>query len=110
MNFDTFRNEVWTYAKTDRPTDWRRGQAAFNYIEQKYHVARQIQFEDGIDCFYDDSKIDDFIIASYRRLCGGLQCIVLLPSQYIQQHIFIYLKNISTSFLLTTQGIQEKAC
>ena len=72
MNFDTFHNEVWTYAKKDRPTDWRRGQAAFNYIEQKYHVARQVQFEDGIDCFYDDSKINDFIIASYRRLCGGL--------------------------------------
>lgn len=46
----------------------RKGQAVFNVTESKYgDIARQVQFEDGIDCFYDDSKIDDFISAVYKR-------------------------------------------
>jgi hypothetical protein len=74
MDFDTFRNEVlgWVHDCSLKPKKWRSGQAVFNYIDNVYGVARQVQFEDKIDCFYDDSKIDDFIIASYRRLCGGL--------------------------------------
>ena len=28
----------------------------------------KVQFEDGIDCFYDNSKIDQFIIACYNKL------------------------------------------
>ena len=49
----------------------RKGQAIFNYVDENYGpVARQVQFEDGIDCFYDDSKIDEFICRSYIYLCS----------------------------------------
>lgn len=71
INFNDFRSEILDFAIKKCPTEWRRGQAVFNYINQNYHVARQVQFEDGIDCFYNDDKIEPFIIASYRKLCGG---------------------------------------
>lgn len=45
----------------EKPKEWRKGQAIFNYIDMKYNVAREAQFRYGIDCFYDDKKIDTFI-------------------------------------------------
>ena len=49
---------------------YRKGQSVFNYVEMTLgSVAREVQFLDNVDCFYDDSKIDDFIIASYKRYC-----------------------------------------
>jgi hypothetical protein len=39
----------------------RYGQSVFNYIEEKYGVARYVQFNDGIDCFYNDDKVELFI-------------------------------------------------
>ena len=47
-----------------KPKSWREGQFVFNYIDVVYGVARFVQFEDKIDCFYDDSQIDAFIIKS----------------------------------------------
>lgn len=44
-----------------KPKDWREGQFVFNFIDGVYGVARKAQFEYGIDCFYDDTKIDKFI-------------------------------------------------
>ena len=72
MDFEEFEQEVLDFATKQCPTEWRRGQAVFNYIEQKYHVGRHVQFEDHVDCFYNDDNIDNFIIAAYKRLCGGL--------------------------------------
>lgn len=43
------------------PNNWRRGQSIFNYIDAVYGVARNIQFEYGVDCFYNDNCIDNFI-------------------------------------------------
>lgn len=43
----------------------RFGQCVFNYTDSKYHVARAVQFSDRVDCFYVDSKVDDFIKAAY---------------------------------------------
>ena len=44
------------------PKNWRKGQSVFNYIEYVYGgVARIIQFKYGIDCFYKDDNIDDFL-------------------------------------------------
>ena len=40
-------------------------------IDRLYGVARTVQFQDGIDCFYDNSKIDQFINACYNRLYGN---------------------------------------
>ena len=53
----------------DIPTDWRLGQYVFNIVEGKYgSVARKVQFQDGIDCFYDDTRVEDFLKAVYSRL------------------------------------------
>ena len=43
------------------PKNWRKGQSVFNYIDNVYGVARTIQFKWGIDCFYNDNNIDEFL-------------------------------------------------
>ena len=55
-----------------RPTYIRRGQAVFNATEEIYGspVARGVQFEDGVDCFYDDTQIGAFLEAAYKRYCN----------------------------------------
>ncbi len=50
------------------PKCWRKGQSIFNIIDSKYGVARDVQFIDGIDCFYDNEQIEPFLIAAYKRL------------------------------------------
>lgn len=51
------------------PPNWREGQFVFNRVEELFgNVARQVQFKDGVDCFYNDSKIDTFILHVYKRL------------------------------------------
>lgn len=67
MTFEGFRNEVLT-AMDSKPKNWRDGQFVFNYIDEKYGVARSVQFIDGVDCFYNDSKIDEFITRSYEYI------------------------------------------
>lgn len=64
LTFEEFRNEVLT-AMENKPKDWRDGQFVFNYIDEKYGVARSVQFIDGVDCYYIDSKIEAFIERSY---------------------------------------------
>jgi len=71
LTFEQFQSKVLFYADNKRPISWRRGQAVFNYINSKYGVAKQVQFLDGVDCYYDDNVIDQFILLSYKRLCGG---------------------------------------
>ena len=68
MRLDEFRAEVLT-AMQKKPKEWRDGQFVFNYIDEVYGVARSVQFVEGVDCFYDDKKIDDFIDRSYMLLC-----------------------------------------
>ena len=70
MDFGEFKKEVIDFATKQCPTEWRRGQAVFNYIDQKYNVARSVQFIDNVDCFYNDEAIDQFILFSYKRCCG----------------------------------------
>ena len=43
------------------PKNWRKGQSVFNYIDNVYGIARTIQFKWGIDCFYNDDNIDEFL-------------------------------------------------
>ena len=51
------------------PTHWRHGQFVFNRVEELFgEVAREVQFIDHIDCFYDDTKIDRFLDAVLVRL------------------------------------------
>ena len=54
-------NEIANY-----PSTWREGQKVFNAIDSLFNVARKTQFEKGVDCFYDDNNIDDFISTSYE--------------------------------------------
>lgn len=67
MIFEDFRDEVFE-AINKKPSYWRDGQAVFNYIDEIYGVARQVQFIDDIDCFYDDDNIEAFIVAAYRKI------------------------------------------
>ena len=46
----------------------RYGQAVFNYVDEKYGVARIAQFNYGIDCFYDDTKIEPFLDKCYELI------------------------------------------
>lgn len=48
------------------PSDWRKGQKVFNAIDCEFGVARIVQFQHGIDCFFDDSKIEKFKEKAYE--------------------------------------------
>ena len=65
MTLEEFKTSIYSIEK---PSHWREGQFVFNTIDSLYGVARTVQFNDKIDCFYDDSKIDQFINACYNRL------------------------------------------
>ena len=69
INFtlEDFRNEVLSEMK-DKPKAWRDGQFVFNYIDEKYNVARYVQFVDRVDCFYNDENINSFIVKCYEAL------------------------------------------
>ena len=60
MLYEDLKNEVYEALKT-KPKGWRDGQFVFNYIDEKYDVARIVQFEKHTDCFYNDSCINEFI-------------------------------------------------
>lgn len=64
---EDFKKEIIS-AMEKRPKNWRKGQFVFNYIDENYGVARLVQFEKHIDCFYNDDNINDFIDASYDVL------------------------------------------
>ena len=68
MTLEEFKLSIYN---VEKPSHWREGQFVFNTIDSLYGVARTVQFNDGIDCFYDDSKIDRFINACYNRLYGN---------------------------------------
>lgn len=40
---------------------WRWGQIVFNYIDVVYGVARIVQFDDHVDCFYNNTLVEPFI-------------------------------------------------
>lgn len=67
LRLDEFRANILT-AMRNKPKEWRDGQFVFNYIDEIYGVARYVQFSEGVDCFYNDAKIDDFIDRSYIAL------------------------------------------
>ena len=64
MIFPVFKNEVLEGIK-EYPSDWRYGQKVFNYVDYVYDVARIAQHEYGVDCFYDDSMVDEFLKKCY---------------------------------------------
>jgi hypothetical protein len=62
--FEDFRSGVFRFVE-NKPKAWRDGQAVFNYINDTYGVARDVQFGKNVDCFFDDNKIEDFIREAY---------------------------------------------
>lgn len=68
MSFEEFRNDIMQAMEQRSP--WiRKGQFVFIYIEEKYgEVARTVQFNDKIDCFYRDDMIEPFIQHCYTTL------------------------------------------
>lgn len=49
------------------PSNWRKGQKVFNAVEVEFGlIARTVQFQYGIDCFNDDSKVDEFKDKAYE--------------------------------------------
>ena len=67
MTYEEFKADVFKNIK-DLPDNWRKGQKVFNYIESKYKIARIVQFDCGIDCFYRDDLIDKFLEKAYKLL------------------------------------------
>lgn len=70
ITLEDFRAEVLT-AMANKPKELRDGQFVFNYINEKYRVARYVQFIDGIDCFHNDEKIDAFIVRCYETMMSA---------------------------------------
>lgn len=66
-SFNEFRNEVLSVSD-NRPSHIRKGQSVFNYIDEYYNIARTVQFEKHVDCFYNDELIEEFIKECYLLL------------------------------------------
>ena len=93
-------------AVKNKPSNIRYGQCVFNFIDENFHVARQIQMEDNIDCFYDDSQVPLFIINARRPLPLGRGRIAGPSSWFEGLHFLfvIFFINILV-FFLTFQTI-----
>ena len=71
MSYEDFISKLWK-AVGECPKNWRKGQKVFNCIESLYgSVAREVQFVDGIDCFYNDNAIDDFIAHAWVKIASN---------------------------------------
>lgn len=68
MDYNDLKERVVYHLKYNKPRKWRDGQFVFNYIDCIYGVARDVQYKDGVDCFYDDTQIDEFIKMSAKRI------------------------------------------
>ena len=66
MTREEFETPIWADVE-NRPSYIRRGQQVFNSVDAVYGVARMVQFEDGVDCFFDDGMIEPFLDAAYAR-------------------------------------------
>ena len=60
MTKEEFINDIKSAAEVLRK-EIRYGQSVFNYIDSKYGHARTAVNEFKVDCFYNDSSVDDFI-------------------------------------------------
>lgn len=65
MTLEELKKEIYS---VPQPPYWRKGQFVFNYIDQIYGIARDVQFKDNVDCFYNDDKIDAFLECVIKRL------------------------------------------
>lgn len=69
MSVKTLKDLRNTIYSVPIPKDCREGQFVFNRAEELFgKVARQVQFEDHIDCFHRNDEIDAFLTAVLKRL------------------------------------------
>lgn len=64
LSYSEFVQDIQDYLSSDI-TPYRKGQAVFNYIDEKYQVARLVQYVDKVDCFFNDALIPEFINKAY---------------------------------------------
>mgnify|MGYP003289162098 CR=1 FL=1 len=50
------------------PEHYRKGQSVFNYIDEFFGLARHLQFNCHVDCFYDDSQVECFLSEAYKLI------------------------------------------
>jgi hypothetical protein len=63
---DFIKSEIF---KVEVPKQWRKGQFIFNRVEELYGpIAREVQFYDNVDCFYNDANINPFLEKVCERL------------------------------------------
>lgn len=74
MKFEDLKSEIELVLPA-KPGNWRKGQFVFNYIDEVYDVARAVQFEDKVDCYYDDTKIDQFLEKAAARIEENVQVV-----------------------------------
>ena len=73
MTYEDFITNIWKEVG-NCPKNWRKGQKVFNVIEDLYgSIARDVQFIDGVDCFYrdDDETINFFINKCWVRYASS---------------------------------------
>ena len=70
---EELKKEIEEALSTNKPKNWRKGQFVFNYIDIVYGVAREVQYLDGVDCFYRDELIDQFIEKAAIRIERGME-------------------------------------
>ena len=68
MKYDEFKQSLLNEVIKTKPKQFRLGQGVFNYVDDKYGIARNVQFEDHIDCFYIDDNIEPFLKSVFNRL------------------------------------------
>lgn len=66
ISLEEFHNDILSMVN-ECPSDWRKGQSVFNVVDAYYGIAREVQRK-GIDCFYKDDSINEFIEESYKIL------------------------------------------
>jgi dUTP pyrophosphatase len=79
MAFIDWKNSVLDAAE-NKPEEWRRGQSVYNILFAIYpNEVGVVQQERHIDCFNDDSKIDDFLQAVYVEIDNNKKTITKNP-------------------------------
>lgn len=66
-SYKDFRDYIFEYIKQPKFKLQRKGQAVFNAVDELFGVARAVQFDDRVDCFYNDNHIIKFLVFAYDR-------------------------------------------
>ena len=97
MTYEEFTKQLWEEVDKS-PKSWRKGQAVFNVIDEKWHVARDVQFIDGVDCFYDDKQIDLFIAKAWIYIWTNQELKVEM-NKFMKENTGIYVDKDTAIFI-----------